>query len=166
MALNDEELLWNLGEENYVSLLYEGELVGICHPKYATEITQVMNEQNLLKRALRLACLDLLKSQKGKTKEQLDELIKKYISLAERPKSGPRAVALLLRERQEQLKVGKQEFIKFCDIHKLSPQELQNIFLGNPIPSHLIAPIARILGVTSDEVLQVLEGRENNNHSS
>ncbi|NEO56821.1 MAG: hypothetical protein F6K54_29360 [Okeania sp. SIO3B5] len=156
MATN-EELSWECGMGFYVPILNDGELVGICKPEYAEEILEVMNEQERLRKALRLACLDLLRRVGGK-RSRVNDLMQKYIALAERPKYGPRAVALLLRERQEQLQVSGHEFIKFCDIHKISPEQLKDIYAGKAVDTNLVGPIARILGKTNNEVQEILEG--------
>ncbi|MEB3343551.1 hypothetical protein [Okeania sp.] len=155
--MTKEESPWECGMGFYVPILNQGELVGICKPEYAEEILEVMNEQERLRKALRLACLDLLRRVGGK-RTRVNDLMQKYIALAERPKYGPRAIALLLRERQDQLQVSGHEFIKFCDIHKISPEELKDIYAGKPVDNTLIAPIARILGKTNIEVQEILDG--------
>ena len=156
MASTNEDS-WECGMGFYIPVLHQGELIGYCKPEYAEEIVEILNEQERMQKALRLACLDLIRKAGGK-RSKVDGLVKKYMALAKRPKYGPRAIALLLRERQEQLKVGAPEFIKFCDIHKISPEELKNIYAGKVIDPSLIAPIARVLGKTSTEVQTILEG--------
>lgn len=154
-AQNDEN--WELGINVYVPLLYQGSLAGFCSPEYSEEIVEILNQEERLRKALRLACLELLR-QAGADSSKADALMKKYLSLAERPKFGPRAVAFLLRERQQDLQVSTQEFVKFCDTFKLSPKQLQSIFAGKSIEPNLIPPIARILGKTTAEVEEVLYG--------
>lgn len=151
------EAKWELGIDVYVPILYQGSLAGFCSPEYSEEIVQTLNQEERLRKALRIACLDLLR-QVGADPSKVDALMKKYMSLAERPKYGPRAIAFLLRERQQDLQVSTQEFVKFCDTFKVSPQELQSIFAGKSIDPSLIAPIARILGKTTAEVEEVLYG--------
>jgi hypothetical protein len=146
-----------LGIDVYVPILYQGSLAGFCSPEYSEEIVQTLNQEERLRKALRIACLDLLR-QVGADTSKVDALMKKYMSLAERPKYGPRAVAFLLRERQQDLQVSTQEFVKFCDTFKVSPQQLQSIFAGKSIEPTLMAPIARILGKTTAEVEAVLYG--------
>jgi len=51
--------------------------------------------------------------------------------------------------RQEQLKVSDHEFISFCNIHKVSPEELKDTYADKEVDETLIAPIARILGKTN-----------------
>jgi hypothetical protein len=148
---------WELGIDVYVPILYQGSLAGFCSPEYSEEIVQTLNQEERLRKALRIACLDLLR-QVGADTSKVDALMKKYMSLAERPKYGPRAVAFLLRERQQDLQVSTQEFVKFCDTFKVSPQQLQSIFAGKSIEPTLMAPIARILGKTTAEVEAVLYG--------
>lgn len=148
---------WECGMGFYIPILYEGELIGYCKPEYAEEIVETLNEEQRMQKALRLACLDLIRKAGGK-RIKVDELMKKYMVLAKRPRYGPRAIALLLRERQEQLQVSAPEFIKFCDIHKISPEDLKNIYAGKAIEPSLISPIARILGKTLAEVQAILKG--------
>ncbi len=156
MASTNEDS-WECGMGFYIPILHQGELIGYCKPEYAEEIVEILNDEERVQKALRLACLDLIRKAGGK-RSKVDDLVKKYMTLAKRPKYGPRAIALLLRERQDQLKVSAPEFIKFCDIHKVSPEDLKNIYAGKPIEPGLIAPIARILGKTSTEVQTILEG--------
>lgn len=157
MSEIEEELSWERGMGFFIPINYEGELIGLCKPEYAEEIVDSMNEQEKLRKALRFACLDLLRHLGG-PKDRADDMIRKYLSLAERPKYGPRAIAVLLRERQEQLKVSGPEFIKFCDIHKVSPENLKDIYAGKSIPPNLVGPISRILGKTPVDVKKILEG--------
>lgn len=156
MAANNEAS-WELGHDLYVPILYQGSLAGFCSPEYSEEIIEILNQEERLRKALRIACLDLLR-QAGADSSKVDALMKKYMSLAERPKFGPRAIAFLLRERQQDLQVSTQEFVKFCDTFKLSPKQLQSIFAGKSVEPSLISPIARILGKTNAEVEEVLYG--------
>lgn len=155
-SINDD-LPWECGMGFYVPILHEGELIGFCKPEYAEEIVEVFNERERVQKAFRLACLDIIRRTGGQ-RSNVDDLMKKYLSLAERPKYGPRAIAVLLRERQQQLQVSAPEFIKFCDIHKVSPKDLKDIYTGKPIESNLIAPIARILGKSQAQVQEIIEG--------
>ena len=148
---------WELGINVYVPLLYQGSLVGFCSPEYSEEIVETLNQEQKLRKALRIACLQLLR-QAGADSSKVDVLMKKYISLAERPKFGPRAVAFLLKERQQDLQVSDKDFAKFCDTFKVSPQQLKNIYSGKSIEPNLIPPIARILGKTNSEVEEVIYG--------
>lgn len=152
---NDEN--WELGIDVYVPILYQGSLAGFCSPEYSEEIVETLNQERRIRKALRIACLDLLR-QAGADTSKVDALVKKYMSLAERPKYGPRAIAFLLRERQQDLRVSTQEFVKFCDTFKVSPKQLQSIFAGKSIDPNLISPISRILGKTNAEVEEVLYG--------
>lgn len=152
---NDEN--WELGIDVYVPILYQGSLAGFCSPEYSEEIVEILNQERRIRKALRIACLDLLR-QAGADTSKVDALVKKYMTLAERPKYGPRAIAFLLRERQQDLRVSTQEFVKFCDTFKVSPKQLQSIFAGKSIDPNLISPIARILGKTNTEVEEVLYG--------
>ncbi|NEP42050.1 MAG: hypothetical protein F6K35_23650 [Okeania sp. SIO2H7] len=156
MASTNEDS-WECGMGFYIPILHQGELIGYCKPEYAENIVETFNEEDRLQKALRLACLDLIRKSGGQ-RGKVDDLMRKYMSLAKRPKYGPRAIAVLLRERQQQLKVSAPEFIKFCDIHKISPEELDNIYAGKAIDPILIPAIARILGKRAIEVQTILEG--------
>ena len=152
----EEKLPWELGAmQPHVPLFYEGELVGYFEPDYAEEIVEALNERDRLQKALRLACLDLLKKM-GVSSNRANELTNRYLTRAERPKFGPRAIAAMLVDRQKALRVSPQEFMKFCDTYKISPLQLDDIYEGKPISNDLIPPIARILGITEEEVLDVL----------
>ncbi|MBO9998278.1 MAG: hypothetical protein J7641_04590 [Cyanobacteria bacterium SID2] len=154
----NEPLPWEIDPEKaYVPLFCEGDLVGYCNPEYATELVDVMNEQEKLLKALHLACSDFIRKTKGDP-QQVEELVQKYIQRAERPKSGPRAIALLLAERQKQLGVSPQEFLKFCDTYRVASQDIKNMCAGREVPPDLIAPLARILGITVEQVQDVLDG--------
>jgi hypothetical protein len=84
--------------------------------------------------------------------------MKKYIIRSERPKYGIRAIAFLLRERQEELDLGDREFTKFCDSFKLSPAELNNIYAGESVQDSLLVALSRILGITKEKLIEVRDG--------
>ncbi|MGC9505006.1 hypothetical protein [Baaleninema sp.] len=154
----NEPLPWEIdANKPLVPVFCEGDLVGYCEPEYANEILDVMNEQDKLLKALRMACSDLVRKRKGDPAE-VEELVQKYIQRAERPKSGPRAIALLLAERQKQLGVSPQEFLKFCDTYRVSSEDIKNMCAGREVPHDLIAPLARILGTTVEQVQDILDG--------
>ncbi|WP_017660916.1 hypothetical protein [Baaleninema simplex] len=158
MAPLNEPLPWEIdASKPLVPVFCEGDCVGYCEPEYANEILEVMNEQEKLLKALRMACGDLVRKRKGDP-EEVEELVQKYIQRAERPKSGPRAIALLLAERQKQLGVSPQEFLKFCDTYRVSSQDIKNMCAGREVPTDLIAPLARILGTTVEQVQDILDG--------
>ena len=162
---NNNSVPWSFdANKNFVPILHEGTVVGFLRPDYAQKVAQVLNaqdrlhaEQDRLRKSLRLACFDLLRQGGGDTKK-VEELMKQYAIRVERPKHGPRAVAFLLRDRQEELQVGNEEFIKFCDTLKVSRQQITDLFAGKPIEESAIVPLARILGKTPAEVKSVLKG--------
>ncbi|WP_066376395.1 MULTISPECIES: hypothetical protein [unclassified Anabaena] len=163
MRLRDEQLDWELDSQDaYVPVYHQGDLVGFFKQDYAEELIKFLNEDEVLKKALKIACVDLLKAA-GKDISKVDILMEKYIKISERPKYGTRAIALLLRERQEELDLGNQEFAKFCDTFKLSPTELNNIYAGEEVDDSLLAPLARILGITKERLLTVRDGSEDTN---
>ncbi|MEB3826622.1 hypothetical protein [Phormidium sp. CCY1219] len=159
MASINDPLPWEVGLDIYVPILHERSLVGFCRPEYSEELVEMLNEQEKLRKALRLACGDLLR-QRGADKSKVNELMEKYLEKCQRPRFGPRAIAALLQERQQDLQVSTSEFIKFCETYKVSRQNLKEIFAGQEISDRLIIPLARILGKTQTEVLEILHGTQ------
>ncbi|MCC5638935.1 hypothetical protein LC593_24515 [Nostoc sp. CHAB 5844] len=143
----------------YIPIYHKGNLVGFFKQEYANEITKFLNEEEVLKKALKKACTDLLKKT-GSDTSKVNHLIQKYIKISERPKFGTRAIALLLQERQKELDLNNQEFTKFCDTFKISPTELNNIYAGEIIDDSLLAPISRVLGISKERVQEVRDGAE------
>lgn len=153
-----ESLSWEYQpEQPHIPIYREGELVGYCHPDCAQEIVEAMNDRDKLRKALRIACLDILRAKKGNS-TQVEELMEKYLAKTERPKSGPRAIAMMLIDRQKELQLSTQEFIKFCDTYKVSAQDIKDLATAKDIDPNLINPLARILGVSATEVKKVLTG--------
>ena len=159
MVLPNEPLPWQRNtNETYVPLTFEGEVVGFCKPEYALQLCDVMNDEKKLRRALQIACADMVKRSQGRL-GTVDELVNEYIDRASIPRTGPRAIALLLQNRQQELGVTDKEFITFCDSYRLSPNKLKDIYSGNvKIESTLYAPIARVLGQSVEEVVQIIQG--------
>ncbi len=117
-----------------------------------------MNEANKTYKALRLACYDLMARTGGGI--DVDSLMEQYLAKAQRPKSGTGAIALLLQERQTELDLTDEEFARFCDTFRLSSGELTAIYAGADLDSHQLTPLARILGLTVDELLLVWKGTD------
>jgi hypothetical protein len=156
---------WQLGvHESYMPVYYKGAVAGFFKKEYSETIIRHLNEDELLKKALTKACTDLIRQSGGDT-SQVKELIKKYLINSERPKFGTFAIASFLRERQQELDLGDKEFTKFCDTFKVSPVELNNIYAGDKIEDGLLAPLARILGISKDELLKVRDGQEDSSIS-
>ncbi|MBE9003650.1 hypothetical protein IQ259_01050 [Fortiea sp. LEGE XX443] len=143
----------------YLPIYHKGSLVGFFKQEYTSEIIQFLNEEEVLKKALKKACGDLLKKTGGDT-SKVNYLVQKYIKVSERPKYGTRAIALLLQERQKELDLNNQEFTKFCDTFKISPTELNSIYAGEAIDDNLLAPISRVLGISKERVQEVRDGGE------
>lgn len=161
MSLRNEPLDWQVNsDEAYVPVYHKGDLVGFFKEEYVNEIINYLNEEDVLKKALKIACLDLLQKTGGDI-SKVNYLIKKYIKLSERPKYGSRAIALLLRERQQELDLNDAEFTKFCDTFKVSPTELHSIYVGEPVDDSLLLPLTRILGITKERLLEVRDGTKN-----
>ncbi|AFY43184.1 hypothetical protein [Nostoc sp. PCC 7107] len=146
-------------ETSYIPIYHKGSLVGFFKQEYVNEILYFLNEEEVLKKALKKACGDLLKKTGGDT-SKVNYLVQKYIKVSERPKYGTRAIALLLQERQKELDLNNQEFAKFCDTFKISPTELNNIYAGEAIDDNLLAPISRVLGISKERVQEVRDGGE------
>jgi hypothetical protein len=159
MVLPNQPLPWQFNSNHvYVPITYDNEVVGFCKPEYAPQITEVMNDEQKVRRALKLACAALSKQSNGQL-GTTDALVEEYLERAAVPRSGTRAIALLLKNRQEELGVTEKEFIRFCDSYRLSPEKLQEIYGGDAkIESTLLAPLARILGQSLEEVVQIIEG--------
>lgn len=158
MPLINQPLSWEYyPDDPYVPITHEDTVVGFCRPEFALRIVEVMNEEEKLRKALRMACLDLLRTTGGDV-SKVDELLGKYIVRAERPKYGTRAIALLLRDRQKELDISDQEFAKFCDTYRLSVQELKNIYAGEEIYDSMLGPLSRILGISVEELMAVRDG--------
>jgi hypothetical protein len=160
MSIYSEPSDWQAeSSDHFVPVYYQGNLTGFFKQEYADEIIRFLNEQEVLNKALRLACTDLIKKTGGDA-SQVKNLMKKYIKISERPKYGTRAIALLLKERQKELDLNIQEFTKFCDTFKVSPPELDSIYTGEAIDDNLLAPLSRILGMSKEQLLEVRDGVE------
>ena len=160
MSLRNEPLDWHFeSNEPYIPVYHKGDLVGFFKPEYASEIIKFLNEEEVLKKALKMACTDLIKKLGGDTRK-VYYLMEKYVKTCERPKYGTRAIAVLLRDRQKELDLSNQEFTKFCDTFKLSPTELNNIYAGEAFDDSLLAPLSRILGMAKERLLEVRDGCE------
>lgn len=144
---------------SYVPLTHEGTIAGFCDPQYASAIAKSLNEKELLEKALYQACYDLI-ARTGGSSDAVAELVQRYRSKAERPLQGSALIGLLLRERQVDLDLTEEEFLKFCDSYRLSRAELREIYRGEEVESHQLIPIARILGKTVDEVMEAWKGDE------
>ncbi|BAY76370.1 hypothetical protein NIES25_28190 [Nostoc linckia NIES-25] len=160
MSLRNEPLDWQLEVNNpYVPIYHKGDLVGFFKQEYASEVIKFLNEEEVLKKALKMACTDLIKKIGGDP-SKVNYLMEKYVKTCERPKYGTRAIAVLLRDRQKELDLSNQEFAKFCDTFKLSPTELNNIYAGEVFDDSLLAPLSRILGIAKERLLEVRNGSE------
>ena len=158
MPLDDQPLPWQFDPyDPYFPITYEGVAVGLCTMEFATRIVEVLNEEGKLRKALELACFDLLR-QSGGDPERVAQLVQKYIERTERPKYGTRAIAFLLRDRQEELDISDKAFVRFCDSYKLSAEELQNIYEGKDISNSQLVVLSRILGKTVEELAVVRDG--------
>lgn len=159
MTHNNQPIRWETDtKEAYVPITYEGTLMGFGKPKFAVKVVEVLNEEERLRKAFKLACKDLLTYVGGDVR-QVDDLIEKYLIKADRPRSGTGAIVNLLRDRMADLDVTAQEFARFCDSYRLSLNDLKRIYAGEKIPDNLLGPLARILGMTVEEVIAVRDGK-------
>lgn len=169
MALNNQPLRLQFHPDlSYIAISSDEEDVGFCTPEFAAKIVETLNEDEklhedneTLNKALQLACLDLIKKSGGNP-ANVNRLMRKYMESAKRPQHGTRAIAFLLRDRQEQLDISPQEFVKFCDSYKLSPKELKDIFKGLDVDDEQLKPLSRILGMSIKELMDVRDGFSNN----
>ena len=145
--------------ESFIPLTHEGKVIGFCQPAYARHIVKQLTEGEQLYKALELACYDLT-ARSGGSAMGVGELMQQYIAKAVSPTSGTALVALLLKQRQEDLDLNDEEFAKFCDTFRLSRVELQAIYLNEDIESNQLNPLARILGLTVDELIDAWKGKE------
>ena len=149
---------------SYISISYEDMEVGFCTPEFAAKIVETFNEYEKLHeeneavyKAFKMACMDLIK-QSGGNVNQLNKRMKHYMESAKRPEHGTRAIAFLLRERQQELDVSNREFVRFCYSYKLSPQELKDIFDGNDVGDNQLKSLSRILGKSVEELTEIRDG--------
>lgn len=160
MARMNQPLPWETNPTKvYVPISYEGKVVGFCRPDFADRIVATLNEDEQFRKALKLACYDLV-ARSGGGGTQVEELVQRYLAKAGRPKRGTAMVALLLKDRQDELDLSDEEFAKFCDTFKLSRPELSNIYAGGDIESHQLTPLSRILGMSVDELIAAWQGKE------
>jgi hypothetical protein len=157
MKLPEEPQPWQFSSaECFVPITYEDEIIGLCKPDFAVRIVKALNEDEKLYKALWLACDDLIRRSGGKS-GPVDELMNEYLAKTERPQTGIAAIVSLLRQRQQELDVGDKEFFRFCDSYRLPREKLQAIYDGDEIDSSMLTPLARILGRSVDDLLEVLE---------
>ncbi|XHX79677.1 MAG: hypothetical protein RBJ76_07080 [Stenomitos frigidus ULC029] len=160
MAKTPQPSSWAFNDhESLQPLTYEGKVIGFCQPAYARHIVKHLNEGAQLYKALELACYDLTARSGGSTMG-LNDLVRQYVAKAARPTSGTAVVSVLLKERQDDLDLTDDEFAKFCDTFRLSRAELQAIYLGEDIENEQLNPLARILGMTVDELIDVWKVEE------
>jgi len=158
MSLRNESLSWQFDSKDlYVPIAYEGTVVGYGKPKFAARVVDALNEEDRFSKALQLACFDLLKNSGGDP-NRIPDLMRKYLAKAERPKYGTAAIAALLRDRQEGIDIGDEEFAKFCDSYRLSREELKDIHEGKDIADHQLLPLSRILGTSVEELTEIRDG--------
>jgi hypothetical protein len=158
MPQQDNETNWQYSQKlAYFPIFYEGALIGFGRREVVSKIVKALNDEPVLRKALQMACYDML-NQSGMDTNRVDLLVKKYISKAERPRYGSRAIAAMLRDRQEELNVSDQEFVRFCDSYKISPLELQEIYAGEEIVNSQLGPLSRILAVPVEELMEVRDG--------
>ncbi|HAG83258.1 MAG TPA: hypothetical protein DD379_11115 [Cyanobacteria bacterium UBA11162] len=165
MPRNNQPLRLHLNHyRSYIAISYEDMEVGFCTPEFAAKIVETFNEHEKLHednetvyKAFKLACLDLIR-QTGGNANQINRRMKHYLEKAKRPEHGTRAIAFLLRERQQELDVSNREFVRFCYSYKLAPQELKNIFQGKDVTDEQLKPLSRILGKTVEELTEMRDG--------
>ncbi|GAB4152297.1 MAG: hypothetical protein Fur0046_31850 [Cyanobacteria bacterium J069] len=157
MPLPDDIPAWEINPNAaLVPLRFDDELVGFLKPSVAARVIDILNEEARSRKALRLACYDLV-SRAGGSSSEIEPLVSKYLARAARPKSGVRAIARWLKQRQSELGVTDAEFERFCDSYRLPKEKLDAIFAGE-IDGSMLTPLARVLGCSIEDVMKVLEG--------
>jgi hypothetical protein len=160
MVNKNRSLPWNFNPgESYVPVSYEGTVIGFCQSAHAREIVETLNNEKILRKALHLACYDLM-ARSGGSSSGIEDLMQHYVDRVKRPVTGTAAIALLLQGRQADLDLTDEEFARFCDTFRLSRGELRSIYAGEEIESNQLNPLARILGMTVDEVIAVWQEEE------
>lgn len=156
MVLPHEPLPWQCNTDmTLVPLTFDGETVGFLKPEYALRLVDLLNDEKRYRRALRLACEELVRRSNGRL-GTTELLFNEYLERAKTPRIGTPAIAMLLRHRQEELGVTDKEFIQFCDSYRLSPDALQAIYDGDTlIENTMFAPLARILGLPLEDVIRI-----------
>ncbi len=152
---------------SYIPISYEEMEVGFCTPEFSSKIVEIFNEHEqlvedneALNKAFKLACLDLIKKSGGDPRDanKLQYLMKQYMEKSKRPENGSRAIVYLLRERKEQLGISNREFVRFCYSYKLPPKELKEIFSGKEVTDKHLKCISRILGKPVEDLIEIRDG--------
>ncbi|UBF24747.1 hypothetical protein K9N68_24205 [Kovacikia minuta CCNUW1] len=158
MGKPELSLPWQLNaNESYVPVFHEGRVIGYLKSDYAKQVVSSLNHVEKLHKALHMACYDLV-ARMGRGSGDVGDLMQQYLTKLELPKSGTGAIALLLRDRQAELDLTDDEFAKFCDTFRLSRIELKTIYSGEEIEYGQLAPLSRILGIPTDELIEVWKG--------
>ncbi len=156
----DQPLSWQLNAQPaYIPVSHKGTVVGFCQPLYAKQIIESLNYIETLQQALELACYDLV-AREGGSSDRVDERVQDYLSKVIRPPSGSALIGLMLKGRQRDLDLNDEEFAKFCDSYRLSRKELRNICSGEDIETPQLSPLARILGISLDDLINTWQGDE------
>jgi len=158
MALPNDPLPWQLNPDKpYCPIMHQGKVVGFGRPRFANRVVNLLNEEEKLLKAMKLACRDLL-TRMGRSPDDAEELMAEYLARATRPKSGVGAIVVLLLDRQAELDISADEFAKFCDSYKLSRSELSDIYAGKELNNTQLGSLSRILGRSIDDVLEIWHG--------
>ncbi|TVQ51854.1 MAG: hypothetical protein EA366_14800 [Spirulina sp. DLM2.Bin59] len=151
----------------YIPIIYDEREVGFCTPEIAARIVETLNEDEqlhedneTLTKALQMVCRDLLKKTGGNP-ANVTRLMERYLENAKRPEFGTRAIAFLLRDRQQELDVSDKEFVFFCNSYRLSPQELRDIYRGKDITDNQLKVLSRILGKAVEDLRDIRDGFSN-----
>ena len=67
----------------FIPLSLEGKIVAYCHPTHAKRITEILNENDKMQKAMQLACYDLV-SRKGGNSDNVNELMQQYLNRVSR----------------------------------------------------------------------------------
>jgi hypothetical protein len=160
MPQSNQSVNWKFdANDTYSPIYYKETVVGFVKPDYASKIIEFLNDNEKLRKAFKMACFDLILESGGDT-NKVNELMKKYIESTERPQNGTGAIAYLLRDRQEALDISDKEFVRFCDSYRLSWRELKEIYAGKEVSDSQLGAIARIVGKSIEELIEVRDGHD------
>lgn len=156
--LKSQTIDWQIGiHENYLPVYYKGAIAGFLRQDYADRLMGYLHTEIALNQALTQACTDLVR-QSGGNLENVQQVVARYIKNCLQSQHGTQGIVYRLQQRQLELNLNDRDFADFCDTFKLSPVDLGNIYAGNSIDDGLLAPLAKILGMSKQELQQLRDG--------
>ncbi|WP_421658956.1 hypothetical protein [Leptothermofonsia sp. ETS-13] len=87
MAKINQPLPWEFNSDKpFLPISYEGEVIGFCRSDYASQIVETLNDDDKLRKALYLACYDLI-ARSGGSRSSINELMQQYIAKSNPPQA-------------------------------------------------------------------------------